>query len=613
MYCVRCGDAPLETLEDFVPGTLVYGRVDKRMRLTKMTPDERRQIQSFDIYVPIHGAWLVEGALARAGYDYMAIPANTQGLDCWREDRRDQLEEQGRYIIKNLTTDGLLRPHVAEMVTPYQAMSAAWTARRPWTFNIWACGSGKTLGGILSILSHRGPTLVLCPAKARHVWWSQIQEYTTLEPYRVRPQGERKATDETLSDYLCRTKDKAIVIVGVEAVLLYMDEINQVQPKTIIFDEMHLHGSAKRWKAVHKEDGTVDFQKRTTQANNHTRAVAMMDISRMDCVKRRIALTATPLDDGRPRRLWSQLDLLSPGGFSHSYRRFAYRYCDAKEGEYGGINDKGSSNLEELRSRCSFFTHEVPYSESHAALPDTRMQVVYLDHSELNKAARFSDDQTFGQALKGMAKQAKYDVTAKERLVEARLAEACTRKRNYVVDEVLQGIRGGGKVVVFTARRSETEVWAQKIRKVVGVGDEKTQADVWMVHGGVSETERNHITDTYATHPGPCVLVATGQSIGTGVDGMQTTDLAIFAMLPWKPGDFTQWKGRFDRLGGRPTLLKVAVAVGTYDERVVEILTDKFGPIEEFLTADELKGVDKKLLGLEDKAGLMQSILSKLE
>ena len=47
-------------------------------------------------------------------------------------------------------------------------------------------------------------------------------------------------------------------------------------------------------------------------------------------------------------------------------------------------------------------------------------------------------------------------------------------------------------------------------------------------------------------------------------------------------------RSRFDRHGGRATLLKVVVAAATYDERVVEILTDKFGPIEQFLAAEAL-------------------------
>jgi len=108
------------------------------------------------------------------------------------------------------------------------------------------------------------------------------------------------------------------------------------------------------------------------------------------------------------------------------------------------------------------------------------------------------------------------------------------------------------------------------------------------------------------------VLIGTGQAFGTAVDGMQTTDLAIFAMLPWKPGDFVQWKGRFDRLGGRATLLKVIVATGTYDERVIEILVDKFGPIQQMLEADELQGLGTKLLGLEDRDAIVASIIDKL-
>jgi len=325
-------------------------------------------------------------------------------------------------------------------------------------------------------------------------------------------------------------------------------------------------------------------------------------------------LTATPLDDGRPRRMWSQLDLLAPGGFSFSYSKFALRYCDATPGQYGGLDDRGSSNMEELRARCSFFTHEVPYGESHASLPSTRVQVVYLDQTDLNGAGRFSDDQTFNQAIRSISREARTNSFAREQLLEARLAQACSRKRGFVIDEVKQGVRGGGKVVVFTARRNEAEVWAHKIRKALTEGDEKlADITVWTAHGGVSETERDRITDAYRDHSGPCVLVATGQSIGTGVDGLQTTDLAVFAMLPWKPGDFVQWKGRFDRLGGSPTLLKVVVATGTYDERVVEILTDKFGAIEQFLQADELRGLDTKLLGLEDGEAVIDSIINQLE
>ena len=50
-----------------------------------------------------------------------------------------------------------------------------------------------------------------------------------------------------------------------------------------------------------------------------------------------------------------------------------------------------------------------------------------------------------------------------------------------------------------------------------------------------------------------------------------------------------------------------------HDERVVEILVEKFGPIESFLKADELEGLGDKLLGMEDEEALVSSIISKLE
>tara|TARA_R110000824_G_scaffold25419_2_gene88640 strand:- start:12685 stop:13923 length:1239 start_codon:yes stop_codon:yes gene_type:complete len=410
--------------------------------------------------------------------------------------------------------------------------------------------------------------------------------------------------------------------MGAEALADNISTAKQMLPKTIILDEIHTHGSRKRWTAIQEADGSVSFERRKTAASNRAnsavdrenRAVAMMDLSRLACVDLRIGLTATPLDDGRPRRLWSQLDLLAPGGFSHSYSNFARRYCDARPGQFGGLDDVGASNLHELKARCSFFVHEVPYAESHSALPDTRVQVAYLSATELNRADRWSDKQTFGQAMRGLVKDARENHLGKERVVEARLAEACTRKRKYVVSEAIEGLKGGGKVVIFTARRRETELWEHDLRQALKRGDEALgEVPVWMVHGGVPESDRDTMVDTFRESTGPCCLIATGQSVGVGVDGMQTADLAIFAMLPWKPGDFVQWKGRFDRLGGSATLLKVVVAQGTYDERVVQILVDKFGPIESFLKADELKGLGEKLLGMEDEDALVSSILSKLE
>jgi len=611
----------LGLLEGAVPGVLAWafqGRRRFRIGKDALPPS----VGHYELYVPLHAAWIVEYYLNCYGIPFTGEGRHTDGIGTWPEDPETltALETVGVQTIAAEVARGELKPYVAQMSTPYQKRSAAWASTRPWVLNIWPCGAGKTVGALIDALTRQGTVIVVCPAKARHVWWSQVQQYTNILPFRLLPEGERRAKDMTWEQYLdhcASTGQRKFIIVGAEALVDWLGFVQSQTPSVLILDELHIHGQSKRWKAVQQTDGGVSFQARQTATGDKDAwAVAIMEASRMDSLVLRIGLTATPLDDGRPRRLWAQLDLLAPGGFAHSYRRFAQRYCDAQANLYGGLDDKGSSNLDELRARCSFFAHEVPYTESHSSLPPTRVQVVYLPVSEQGKADRFDDQTTYAQAIAKLVKQMhgrNDDVPAQEQLIEARLSEACSRKRGYVVNEAVEGLKGGGKVVVFTARRREAEIWGEAIRKAVTSGDEACRgAVVWVGHGGVSEHERNDIMDTFRDSSGPCCLVATGQAFGVAVDGMQTADLAIFAMLPWKPGDFVQWRGRFDRHGGRATLLKVVVAANTYDERVVEILTDKFGPIESFLAADELRGMGDKLLGMEDREALMDDVVSKL-
>ena len=631
-YEFRTFQSDIETMnqvEALIPGCMVYVSSfnTRKVRLKNANLEYLGERDEWLVKAPLHAAWLLERMLNTIGIHFWCRTSSGQIVSPWSNEPGDraQLQSAGKELLEKSIQAREIKGYVADIATPYQLMGTAWANTRPYVMNVWSCGSGKTLGTIMAALSREGDVVVVCPAKARHVWWSQVQEYSNVMPFRVKPKAEVRKKDKTFADYEheCREKgQRKFVIVGAESIADNVDLIRRIAPSILIFDEIHTHGNSKRWRAIHNVDGTVRFEKRKTsassnpnsQVNRHARAVAVMEVSRIKSVQLRIGLTATPLDDGRPRRLWSQLDLLAPGGFSHSYSNFALRYCAARPGTYGGLDDAGASHIKELKARCSFFVHEVPYSESHSSLPSTRVQVDYLTNTELNRAERFSDEQTFTQAVRQMNREAGSRPDGRERVVEARLAEACSRKRRYVIEEAIEGLKGGGKVVIFTARRRETELWAHQLRQQLGKGDEaQKDVPVWMAHGGVSETERDEMVDAFRNSDTACCLVATGQSVGTGVDGMQTANLAIFAMLPWKPGDFLQWKGRFDRLGGSPTLLKVVVAQGTYDDRVVQILVDKFGPIETFLKADELDGLGDKLLGMEDEGALVSSIISKLE
>ena len=606
--------ADLATLEELVPGTLAYGQRRDGTGRWRLNKSELRPgpSEEYRFVVPIHGAWLLAARLEKLGMAY-DVDTRHETPDPWQDARKDEWAAEAKPRVRALAAAGVLRPGVADMLTSYQLANVTFGNSRPWLYNVWPCGSGKTLGALITALVHGGTILVVCPGKARATWQREILKRTTLEPFRKRPTASMRKSDQTFAEYQEAHPTGGIYIYGAEALPLYIEEIQKIDPTVVIFDELHLFGSRKRWDAEVQPDGSVTFKQAMSKAGSRVKlSVAGAVCSRLRNIKLAIGLSATPLDDGRPRRLWSQLDMLSPGGFSFSYYRFAKRYCGGRPGEYG-FDDKGSSNLQELKLRARFLMHEVTYSESHGELPPTRVEVEYLDRSEQTRPERWSDDETYGQAAKRMAKQAAKGQIPKESVVEARLAEACSRKRRYVVDEAMQGLRGGGKVLIFATRHREVEAIARALRRAVTTGDSAIQSvTVLMAHGGVSERERDKMVERYRDSDGPIVMVATGQTMGTSVDGFQTTTLGLLAMLPWKPGDFTQWRGRFDRLGGAATLLKVIVARGTYDEKVVEILTDKLGPIEALLKDETVTSVKDKLLGIDDEEAVLAGIMGKL-
>jgi SNF2 family DNA or RNA helicase len=109
------------------------------------------------------------------------------------------------------------------------------------------------------------------------------------------------------------------------------------------------------------------------------------------------------------------------------------------------------------------------------------------------------------------------------------------------------------------------------------------------------------------------VLVGTGEAWGTAVDGLQCTDAAFFVMLPYTPGQLTQWEGRFTRLGqDRPVVIYYCIAEGTVDEHVASILLDKIAKAEQVTDSGSLDGASEALAGLDDPDAVIDSILAKI-
>jgi hypothetical protein len=471
-----------------------------------------------------------------------------------------------------------LKPWVLDnYLTDYQCV--AWeryyndTSAMLW----WACGSGKTLAACLYLVSLPRATkkLVVTRAPAKRQWHVQFSQYTDIRPV-------------VLSGYNPYPIDDTCecVVISWEMLTYWYEDIKAWADRNglaIVWDEIHKGKSWRRKEKYVTPDGSVGFRWMTNRAAAAARLAKLATY--------RMGLTATPIRDRRSD-LWAQLDLVQPGVHGTNWQ-WVHKFCDAKPGVYGGLDVKGTSNCVELKEQLDALVHAVSYQEMALALPPKRRQLVYLPPSEL------ASPRGFVTAYKKAAKQgpsAQFEVS---------INWAAATKRPWIKETVKDLAEAGQKVTVFTGRRKDAEMLGKVIRSAVGKG-----IPVWSGHGGNSLDERQTMVQEYADTTGAGVLVGTHDAFGEAIDGLQNTDTAIFALLPWTPGQVTQAEGRFSRHGSdRPVLIMYVIAEGTVDERVADVLLEKLDDVSTTLADEEAGGLADTLSGKHNEDEILAEIL----
>jgi hypothetical protein len=498
----------------------------------------------------------------------------------------------------------------------YQKEALGYAFRRFGALLHHPTGSGKTFTAICWVCLgiHQAPAVIVTRAATRVQYAREVERFTSIRPYVCKPAGEVRKRDrwQSLAEYVAwcdETGQRPVATVGWEALPSWVDELEALLRRPggrLVLDESHKGKSRKRWESVAlPARGSPDYASAVAMVRRRggkvvpdktgdpgderglmpLRNVAESASRLARAASSRLATTATPISD-RVRDLWGQLDLLEPWAWG-TYREFAYRYCDAKPGKFGGLDDSGSSHEKELGLRLDCVIHHVPTAVARANLPPKRRQTWYIDPAEQ-------------VAPSGGWKRAIKAATARgaSSLLEVRLAMAASSKRRAVLQRIAEHMESGHKVVVFTARRRDADELAEGLRKLRGKG---APAQVWCGHGEHGQTERRKMLAAYIACEGRCVLVGTGEAWGTGIDGLQCTDAAIFALLPYTPGQLDQWEGRFTRHGqDRPVTILYPIAEGTADEHLASILIDKLPAVEALVGIDSLEGASEALSGHED-------------
>lgn len=533
--------------------------------------------------------------------------------------------------IKEFVLNGFLTEYQCDAIEK----TGSWNGAHLWH----PTGAGKTLTAILWGLCKTGPILIVTRAASRLQYGREIERFTNIKPYIVRPISQYTAKQrekmQTLDEYMMECQEdgtRPIVVVGWSSITNEFTSLEYHNFQTIVYDESHRGKSSKRWDAIPLPTPTGSYQemqkerkeqerdakrrggfipkaddpknRRYFEGNNAVRVMIVPAKNITSCAallsqqaENVICTTATPIKD-RTRDLWAQLDLAEPYSWG-SKMMWMKRYCDAKEGRYGGMDTSGASNLEELAARLESCVHRIDYKDTHRHLPPKRRQSMYIA----------PEDQT--RPVGGFAKQLKAaSKVGGTAVLEVKLAQAASRKRKAIIGAVEDHIYAKQKVVIFTARRKDVEELTKAIKKCGAV--KSTGCKVWWADGSVSATERQAIVDAYMQHEGPCCFIGTGQSLGESLN-LQDTDAAFFVMLPYTPGQLRQWEGRFCRLGQkRPVIIYYCIAESTVDEHVADILISKLPAVQAVAKDEELAEAQEIIAGMEDEEGLLNSILEKI-
>ena len=564
-----------------------------------LTDDHREAIKEIPgvkinratIAIPENGAFVIEELLSSRGLPFtVGKPAPRP-----RKDARLALPWLREWVPKFLTS--YQREGILAALNMENASGHLW----------WSGGAGKTLGAIVWALAFgTQTTIVVTKAAIRNTWAREIETYCQGVIWRIL-EGVKVSEVEGLD-----SKRPTILVTGYDTLPSWIDKIEKLRPRCVIFDEVQYAKSWRRWSAALDtrlgQDGPElvpdDYEPKVTFSLKENQTAACYRLSRI--AHHRLATTATPISD-RVRDLWAQLDLVHPWEWG-SFYVWARRYAGAIENPYGGIDTRGKSNLEELRKRVEFVRHRVPFSVANRELPPKRRLVTYVKVKDQARPLAIAAE------IKAAMRGVKSGAEGRARLLEVRLMESASRKRPIVVAHTVDAVAAKLKVVIFTGRVKDSERLEKDIRTAVGEG-----VPIWQGTGATpigdpispAEGTRYGMLDAYMKSPGPAVLIGTGEAWGTGLN-IQDTDLAIMAMLPYTPRQIIQREARFARLGQkRPVLIRYLLCEGTVDEHVAAILLNKLPAVEQATQSDEIHGLGRELVGASEEE-LLNSMLEKV-
>ncbi len=401
-----------------------------------------------------------------------------------------------------------------------------------------AMGLGKTLQALAAMEEADAyPAVVVCPAGVKIGWQNEVLKWLPWRSCQVVHSGR---------DHL---DDVDLLILNPELLGQHLDDLMFLGPKAVVLDESHY------------------FKNPRAQRTQQAAALA-------EGVDLRIALTGTPIQNRRDD-LIQQLQLLDQlEEVLHIYRGVLPHWWTP---------DKGPLRWDQAAAAVD----QLPRDELHRRLRDVCMirRTKYDVAQDLPAFSRVRQEVPMGDA--GAYQRAENAFVTWVDKLRAK-DEAAWGHDRFVGRQHLSRMRREAAL----AKRAAIQEWAESMlaakervvffayhKEVVARLAEALPGRVATVTGDTHPHTRRALIDSMHQRD---FLVATMDSLGQGVDGMQHhASHVAFIELDWTPTKHEQCEGRLHRIGQKaPVTAWYFTAADSIEGAMIRVIDDKWKDVQ---------------------------------
>ena len=394
-------------------------------------------------------------------------------------------------------------------------------------------GLGKTYQTIAWCAIHpeMRPVVVVCPATLKYNWQREFKEHANLRAEVI--EGTRSPVEDS---------PEWRRLVASEILIINYDILGPWLPLLLSI--------AKRAGSTLVPDECQRIKNMESGRSQHCRTLNLE-------YDNLLALSGTPISLG-PVDFFPILNMIAPDVFP-SFRDFAFKYCNPRQGYKGQWDFRGASNLEELHKLISPFMLRRTKEQVLTELPPKQRTLIPLrvdmrNYEKIEKSLYQWLVEMKGRAAAMRAKGSE----ALVKLNELRQAAAAAKIKPFL--EWLEDWRQdhpGQKIVVFGYHKATAAAIAA------------AYPDMPTVTGDTSARQKQIAVDRFQTDPSVWLISGNVDALGVGLTLTAAATTATVELC-WTPDPHNQADDRVRRIGQKASHCDnyYFLAMGTTDERL---------------------------------------------